>query len=78
MRILTTINYENHLCFVSSDCNEVQRVNILVEQTMNADVAQVREDVQHIFGEEFRVWQWLPDLAWFVSLDILLLKVPFI
>ena len=45
---------------------------------MNADVAQVREDVQHIFGEEFRVWQWLPDLAWFVSLDILLLKVPFI
>ena len=27
-------------------------------------IAQVREDVQHIFGEEFRVWQWLPDLAW--------------
>ena len=41
---------------------------------MNADAAQVREDVQHIFGEEFRVWQWLPDLAWFVSLDIPLLK----
>jgi len=26
--------------------------------------SRVREDVQHIFGEEFRVWQWLPDLAW--------------
>jgi len=25
--------------------------------------SRVREDVQHIFGEEFRVWQWLPDLA---------------
>ena len=30
----------------------------------DVDIAQVREDVQHIFGEEFRVWQWLPDLAW--------------
>ena len=37
VRILTLINYENHLCFVSSDCNEVQRVNILVEQTKNAE-----------------------------------------
>jgi len=26
--------------------------------------SRIREDVQQIFGEEFRVWQWLPDLAW--------------
>lgn len=25
--------------------------------------SRVRENVERIFGEEFRVWQWLPDLA---------------
>jgi len=25
--------------------------------------SRVREEVQHIHGEEFRVWQWLPDMS---------------
>ena len=26
--------------------------------------SRVRQDVQKIFGEDFRVWQWLPEMAW--------------
>jgi len=26
--------------------------------------SRVREDVQKIFGEDFQVWQWLPDMPW--------------
>ena len=26
--------------------------------------SRVRQDVQKIFGEDFRVWQWLPEIPW--------------
>ena len=26
--------------------------------------SRVREDVQHVFGEEHKVWQWIPDIHW--------------
>ena len=26
--------------------------------------SRVRQDVQKIYGEDFRVWQWLPEMAW--------------
>jgi membrane protein Man1 len=35
-----------------------------VVQYIRNQESRVREDIQHIFGEEFRVWQWLPDIPW--------------
>lgn len=31
-------------------------------QYLNKYESRVREEIQHIQGEEFRVWQWLPDI----------------
>jgi hypothetical protein len=30
----------------------------------NNTYSRVRQDVQKIFGEDFRVWQWLPEIPW--------------
>merc|ERR1719290_518932 len=35
-----------------------------VVQYIRNQESRVRDDVQTIFGEEFRVWQWLPDIPW--------------
>lgn len=35
-----------------------------VEQFIENNESRVRQDVQKIYSEEFRVWQWLPELAW--------------
>jgi len=32
-------------------------------QYLNKHESRVREEIQHIQGEEFRVWQWLPDIS---------------
>jgi len=35
-----------------------------VVEYIQKNESRVRQDVQKIFGEDFRVWQWLPEMPW--------------
>lgn len=35
-----------------------------VEEYMRNKESRVREDIQKVYGEEYKVWQWLPDIPW--------------
>jgi len=35
-----------------------------VVEYIEKNESRVRQDVQKIFGEDFRVWQWLPEIPW--------------
>jgi len=35
-----------------------------VVEYIQKNESRVRQDVQKIFGEDFRVWQWLPEIPW--------------
>lgn len=35
-----------------------------VEDYMRNKESRVREDIQKVYGEEYKVWQWLPDIPW--------------
>jgi len=35
-----------------------------VVEYIQKNESRVRQDVQKIFGEDFRVWQWLPEMTW--------------
>lgn len=35
-----------------------------VVEYIQSNESRVRHDVQKIFGEDFRVWQWLPEVPW--------------
>lgn len=46
------------------DRKRKQRVWQKVVQYIHESESRVREDVQILYGEEHRVWQWIPDIQW--------------
>ena len=58
------VNHIRDQLIAPQDRKRKQRIWSKVIQYIHDSESRVREDVQVIFGEEHKVWQWIPEINW--------------